>query len=175
VLKTNYAGRYPESYDNAMDSSLVYCGSKSLTQATAIEGMDVGKMLLSPTRTFAPVLKRVFEVVRNDIHGIVHCSGGAQTKVLHFVDDIHIVKDNMFGIPPLFEMIQRESNTPMQEMYTVFNMGHRMELYLPDLKKAEEIINIAKEFNVDAKIIGYCEKADQKKLTIKTDRGDYFY
>ncbi len=175
VFKTNYADKYPESYDNAMDSSLVYCGSQSLTQSTAIEGMDAGKMVLSPTRTYAPLLKRVLEAMRNNIHGIVHCSGGAQTKVLHFVDDMHIVKDNMFRIPPLFEMIRRVSNTPMQEMYTVFNMGHRMELYLPDLKSAEQVIDIARAFNVDAKIIGYCEKANQKKLTIKTDSGTWLY
>ena len=136
--------------------------------------VDVGKLVLSPTRTYAPVIKEILEKYRSDIHGMVHCSGGAQTKVLHFVDDVHVIKDNLFDIPPLFDLIQKESNTDWKEMYKVFNMGHRMELYVPR-KVADSIIAISNSFGVEAKIIGRVEAHDGKKLTIKSPFGEFIY
>ena len=168
------AKKYPESFDNSIPDDLVYSGSRSLTEESEVKGVTVGKLVLSPTRTYAPVIKKVLESHLHDIHGMIHCSGGAQTKVLNFVEKIKVVKDNMFPVPPLFKLIQQESGTPWQEMYKVFNMGHRMELYVPE-RIATDIIKISKEFNIDAKIVGYCTKADKKSLTIKSESGEYSY
>ena len=166
VLSKIYAQKYPESFDNDLPEAVVYSGSKTLTDATEIPNVNIGKLILSPTRTYAPIIKKVLEQFRPQIHGIVHCSGGAQTKVLHFVDKLHIIKDNLFPTPPLFKLIQQESQTSWEEMYKVFNMGHRMECYVPETIAAE-IIQIAKQFNVDAQIVGRVEKSDYKRLTIK--------
>jgi phosphoribosylformylglycinamidine cyclo-ligase len=136
--------------------------------------MDTGKLILSPTRTYAPVVKKILEEHRSEIHGMVHCSGGGQTKILHFIEDLHIIKDNLFPVPPLFQLIQSESGTPWEEMYKVFNMGHRMETYLPE-EFADNIIAISKEFNIEAKVIGRCEAAKEKMLTISTKAGEYTY
>lgn len=174
VFNKIYAEKYPESYDNGIAKDLVYSGNLMLTDISEIPGMDTGKMVLSPTRTYAPVIKKILDNYRSHIHGMVHCSGGAQTKVLNFVDNLHIIKDNMFDIPPLFRMIQEQSHTPWQEMYKVFNMGHRMEIYV-EKTLADDIISISKSFNIDAKIIGYCQKADKKSLTIKSNKGEFFY
>lgn len=174
VFSKELAKKYPESYDNSLSDEVVYCGSKQLTSPTEIEGMDAGKMVLSPTRTYAPVIKKVLETHRAKIDGMVHCSGGAQTKVLHFVDNVHIIKDNLFPIPPLFKMIHNESHTPWQEMYKVFNMGHRMEIYT-DEATAKDIIAISKSFNVEAQIIGRVESSPTKKLTIKSEFGEFIY
>ncbi|MDG1830336.1 MAG: AIR synthase-related protein [Flavobacteriaceae bacterium] len=167
--------KYPESFDPNIPEELIYSGSMKITQP--IEGLeiDAGKLVLSPTRTYAPIIKKVLEKYdSNKIHGMVHCSGGAQTKILHFIDKFHIIKDNLFPVPPLFELIKKESNTSWKEMYKVFNMGHRMELYVsPDC--AEDIINTSKSFQVDAKIIGRVEESDQKKLSIISDNGSYVY
>jgi len=167
--------KYPESFDPNIPEELIYSGSMKITQP--IEGLeiDAGKLVLSPTRTYAPIIKKVLEKYNsNKIHGMVHCSGGAQTKILHFIDKFHIIKDNLFPVPPLFELIKKESNTSWKEMYKVFNMGHRMELYVsPDC--AEDIINTSKSFQVDAKIIGRVEESDQKKLSIISDNGSYVY
>ena len=166
--------KYPESYDSSVPESLVYSGSKKLTDTLADLSIDVGKLVLSPTRTYAPIIKEILEKHRNDINGMVHCSGGAQTKVLHFVDDVHVIKDNLFEIPPLFDLIQKESNTDWKEMYKVFNMGHRMELYVPQ-EIANSIIAISNSFGVDAKVIGRVEAYDGKKLTIKSPFGEFIY
>ena len=174
VFSKAYATKYPESYDPAIPSELVFSGTKSLTEATEIEGVDAGKMVLSPTRTYAPVIIKILQSLRKDIHGMVHCSGGAQTKVLHFVNDVHIIKDKLFPIPPLFKMIHEESGTDWKEMYQVFNMGHRFELYVPG-HIAEEIISISRSFNIDAQIIGHVEKGDGATLTIKSENGTFFY
>ena len=165
---------YPESYDPHLPKDVVYCGSMSLTSPTSIDGMNAGKMVLSPTRTYAPIIKKVLDGFRSKIHGMVHCSGGAQTKVLHFIDNLHVVKDNLFPIPPLFGMIQENSKTEWSEMYKVFNMGHRMEIYT-DEATAEEIIKISRSFNVDAQIVGHCEAADSKRVTIKSPYGTFTY
>jgi phosphoribosylformylglycinamidine cyclo-ligase len=161
-----YALKYPESYDNHLPPEVVYSGKKLLTDATEVEGVDAGKMVLSPTRTYAPVIKAVLNEFRKNIHGMIHCSGGAQTKVLHFASKIHIIKDNLFPVPPLFRMIMDQSGTPLHEMYQVFNMGHRMELYIP-YQLADQIISISKGFGVDAQVIGHCEPHSDKKLTIR--------
>jgi phosphoribosylformylglycinamidine cyclo-ligase len=154
---------------------LVYAGSKKLTDSTKVKGINAGKLVLSPTRTYAPVIKKILDTYRNKIDGMVHCSGGAQTKVLHFInDDIHVIKDNMFDTPPLFEMIQEESQTPWKEMYKVFNMGHRMEIYT-DKETASSIIEISKSFNIEAKIIGRCENSNKKQLTINSIYGTFNY
>jgi len=175
VFSKYLADKYPESYDKAVPSELVYSGSKKLTDTTSIEGIDAGKLVLSPTRTYAPVIKRMLDLYRHNIDGMVHCSGGAQTKVLHFVDDnIHVIKDNLFDTPPLFEMIQQESQTPWKEMYKVFNMGHRMEIYT-DNDTAIKLIDISKSFNIDARIIGRCEESSQKQLTIESTYGTFNY
>jgi phosphoribosylformylglycinamidine cyclo-ligase len=173
VFNKTLAEKYPESFDPAVPSDLVYSGSKNLTDET-ITSLDAGQMVLSPTRTYAPIIKKILDEHRADIHGMVHCSGGAQTKVLHFVNDVHIIKDNLFPTPPLFEMIQEESGTTWEEMYKVFNMGHRMELYVPE-EIAEKIIAISEEFNVNGQIIGRVEAADSKKLTIKSPHGEFLY
>jgi phosphoribosylformylglycinamidine cyclo-ligase len=174
VFNKELAKKYPESYDNSLNDEVVYCGTKQLTSPTEIEGMDAGKMVLSPTRTYAPIIKKILETHRAKIDGMVHCSGGAQTKVLHFVDSVHIIKDNLFPIPPLFKMIHQESQTSWQEMYKVFNMGHRMEIYT-DPQTAQDIIAISKTFNVDAQIIGRVEENPKPKLTIKSEFGEFVY
>ncbi|MDX9770504.1 MAG: AIR synthase related protein [Tenuifilaceae bacterium] len=175
VFEKYLAEKYPESFDSAVDSSLVYSGSYRLTDAIANLGVDAGKLVLSPTRTYAPIIKEVLDNYRPVIHGMVHCSGGAQTKVMNFVDSMFVVKDNLFPVPPLFDIIQKESQTPWQEMYKVFNMGHRYEIYVfPEY--ADDIIAIAKEYGVDAKIIGSCHKREKgNKLVVKSDKGDFEY
>ncbi|NDV47035.1 phosphoribosylformylglycinamidine cyclo-ligase [Paludibacter sp. 221] len=171
----NYlAAKYPESYDASIPQNLAYSGSCKLTDK--IEGLDIdaGKLVLSPTRTYAPVIKKILEEIRPNIHGMVHCSGGAQTKILHFIDNLKVVKNNLFPVPPLFHLIQKESGTDWKEMYKVFNMGHRMEIYLPK-EYAEKVIAISKSFNIDARIIGYCEAADKKELLIESEFGKFEY
>jgi phosphoribosylformylglycinamidine cyclo-ligase len=163
---------YPESFDSSIPSDLIYSGSKKLTDT--VNGIPAGKLILSPTRTYAPVIKDVLKLHRENIHGMVHCSGGAQTKILHFIDNLHVIKDNLFPVPPLFELIQQESKTGWKEMYRVFNMGHRMEIYLPE-PYAGDIISISKSYSVDAQIVGRVEKNDSKKLTIKTGNGKFEY
>lgn len=174
VFHSEYASRYPESFDGYVPSDLVYTGKYKVTDT--IPGLDVnmGKLVLSPTRTYAPVIINILKALRSQIHGMVHCSGGAQTKVLHFIDNLHVVKNNLFETPPLFKIIQEESKTDWHEMYKVFNMGHRMEIYL-DEKYAEEIISISKSFNIDAKIIGHVETSDHKQVTIKSSSGEFNY
>ncbi|RXP54828.1 phosphoribosylformylglycinamidine cyclo-ligase [Lutibacter sp. HS1-25] len=169
------ATKYPESFDAAVPSELVYSGNTNLTDAVENSPINAGKLVLSPTRTYAPIIKKILENYNSsDIHGMVHCSGGAQTKILHFVDNVHIVKDNMFPIPPLFKLIQNQSKTDWKEMYQVFNCGHRMELYVsPEI--ANDIIEISKSFNVDAQIIGRVEASATKKLTIKSEYGLFEY
>lgn len=169
------AQKYPESYDASVPEALVYAGQKKLTDAVEGSPLDAGKLVLSPTRTYAPVVQKIFsEIGRKALHGMVHCSGGAQTKILHFVNQLHIIKDRLFEIPPLFKLIQEQSGTDWQEMYQVFNMGHRMELYVtPDL--ADDIIAISKSFNIDAKIVGRVEAANNKKLTLKSEFGNFEY
>ena len=182
VFSKYIAEKYPETHDPGIPSGLVYSGSCRLTDkikvkntATGVtEDIDAGKLVLSPTRTYAPVIRKVLEQCRGKIHGMVHCSGGGQTKVLHFIGDLHVVKDNLFPVPPLFELIQRESKTPWEEMYKVFNMGHRMEVYT-DEKTAHEIISISRSFNIEAKVIGRVEASDKKLLTIKGVDGNYSY
>jgi phosphoribosylformylglycinamidine cyclo-ligase len=174
VFSKYLANKYPESFDPSVPEDLIYSGTKTLTDTQDDLTVDIGKLVLSPTRTYAPVIKKILDGYRNDIHGMVHCSGGAQTKVLHFVDDVHVIKDNLFDIPPLFELIQKESNTDWKEMYKVFNMGHRMELYVPQ-EIADDIIVISKQFNVDAKIVGRVEANEGKKLTIKSQYGEFVY
>ena len=174
VFHKELASKYPESYDASVPADLVYSGNVALTDAVEGVSINAGKLLLSPTRTYAPIIKKILDSHRDYIHGMVHCSGGAQTKVLHFVDDVHVIKDNMFDTPPLFKLIQEQSGTDWKEMYKVFNMGHRMEIYLKE-EHAQDIINISKEFGVDAKIIGKVEKYQGKKLTIKSQYGEFIY
>lgn len=175
VFSNYLAVKYPESFDPSIPNELIYGGSKNLTDKVAESPVDAGKLVLSPTRTYAPIIKKILEKYSNkDICGMVHCSGGAQTKVLHFVDNVHVIKDNMFEVPPLFKLIQEESGTHWKEMYQVFNMGHRMELYV-DETIAQDLIIISKSFNVDAKIIGRVESATQKKLTLKSEKGVFEY
>ena len=175
VFSKYLADKYPESFDAAVPDELVYSGQTKLTDAVANAPIDAGKLVLSPTRTYAPIIKMILSKYNSDsIHGMVHCSGGAQTKILHFVDQLHIIKDNLFAIPPLFKLIQAQSQTDWKEMYQVFNCGHRMELYIkPEV--AEDIIAISKSFNVDAQIIGRVEAADEKRLTIKSAYGVFEY
>ncbi len=177
VFSKYIAEKYPESFDPAVPYDLVFAGGKALTDMIKTEtGEEVsaGKLVLSPTRTYAPVIKQILDKYRSQIDGMVHCSGGAQTKVLHFVDDVHVIKDNLFPIPPLFELIQKESNTDWQEMYKVFNMGHRMELYVPE-EIAADIIKISESFGIPAQIIGRVEAADKKKVTIRSPFGEFVY
>ncbi|MBI3512175.1 MAG: phosphoribosylformylglycinamidine cyclo-ligase [Bacteroidetes bacterium] len=177
VFENDLAEKYPESFDPAIPAELVYSGKIKLTDEVDIgagKKMTAGKLVLSPTRTYGPVITRVLEKFRKEIHGIIHCSGGAQTKILHFINDLHIVKDNLFPVPPLFKLIQEQSGTSWNEMYKVFNCGHRMELYVPG-KIAAEIISISKSFNIDAKIIGRVEESKQKKLTIRSEFGEFVY
>jgi phosphoribosylformylglycinamidine cyclo-ligase len=174
VFSHELAAKYPESFDAAVPEDLVYSGSYKLTDSVKDSPVNAGQLVLSPTRTYAPIIKKILDNHRSEIHGMVHCSGGAQTKVLHFVENVHIIKDNLFELPPLFKTIQEESKTEWKEMYKVFNMGHRMELYVaPEL--AEAIIEISKSFNVDAKIVGRVEAHDGKKLTIQSEFGEFVY
>ncbi|MFY7671785.1 AIR synthase related protein [Tenacibaculum sp. MEBiC06402] len=175
VFNKYLADKYPESFDAAVPSDLVYSGNVKLTDEVENSPIDAGKLVLSPTRTYAPIIKAILSKYNaDDIHGMVHCSGGAQTKILHFVDNVHVIKDNMFKIPPLFKLIQEQSKTDWKEMYQVFNCGHRMELYVsPEV--AEEIITISKSFNVDAQIVGRVEESADKKLTIKSEYGVFEY
>tara|TARA_B100000780_G_scaffold184726_1_gene129676 strand:+ start:44 stop:1222 length:1179 start_codon:yes stop_codon:yes gene_type:complete len=167
--------KYPESFDPSIPEDLIYSGSMKITQAIEDLDVDAGKLVLSPTRTYAPIIKKVLKKYNSDnIHGMVHCSGGAQTKILHFIDKLHIIKDNLFPVPPLFNLIKKESNTSWKEMYKVFNMGHRMELYVSP-HCSQDIINISKSFGVDAKIIGRVEDSDHKKLSIISENGSYIY
>ncbi len=174
VFNKYLAEKYPESFDPTVPSEVVYSGSYKLTDSIEKLKIDAGKMVLSPTRTYAPVMIEIFKKLRSEIHGLVHCSGGAQTKVMNFVDNLHVIKDNMFELPELFRIIQKESGTSWEEMYKVFNMGHRMEIYVSP-QFADEIINISKSFNIEAKIVGRCEKANENKLTIKSEFGEFYY
>ena len=175
VFDKYLAHKYPESFDQAVPKELVYSGSKQLTDTVVNSELDAGKLVLSPTRTYAPIIKTILSKYTNkEIHGMVHCSGGAQTKILHFVKDLHIIKDNLFEVPPLFKLIQEESKTDWKEMYQVFNMGHRMELYVPQ-EIADDLISISKSFNVDAKIVGKVETSVSKKLTIQSEFGEFHY
>lgn len=175
VFSKYLAEKYPESYDNSVPTDLVYSGRKKLTDSVENSPINAGKLVLSPTRTYAPVIKKILnEYSPKDIHGMVHCSGGAQTKILHFIDNMHVIKDNLFPVPPLFKLIQQESKTNWKEMYQVFNCGHRMEIYLPE-KFAQSVIDISKSFNIDAQIIGRVEKSDSKKLTINSQYGTFEY
>lgn len=186
VFNKLLAKKYPESFDPNVPESLIYSGKTGITEKISIElqsqisnsksqiQIDAGKLVLSPTRTYAPIIKKITDTYRSQIHGMIHCSGGGQTKVLHFIDSLHIIKDNLFPIPPLFKLIQEQSGTEWKEMYTVFNMGHRMELYLPP-SIAQDIIAISKSFNVDAQIIGRVETGDKKQLTIKSEFGIFNY
>lgn len=175
-LFANYlADKYPESYDSSIPKDLVYSGKMGLTEMIEELGIDAGKLLLSPTRTYAPVISMILDEMRSSIHGMIHCSGGAQTKILHFLGDgLHVVKDNMFPIPPLFKMIQEQSETDWAEMYKVFNMGHRMEIYLPE-QYANRVIEISKSFNIDAQIVGRVEESTSKSLTIESEFGIFNY
>jgi phosphoribosylformylglycinamidine cyclo-ligase len=178
VFNKSVADSYPESFDPAVPYDLVFSGSKALTDLVRVDEeteLTAGKLVLSPTRTYAPVIKKVLEQYRAQIHGLVHCSGGAQTKVLHFINDnVHVIKENLFPVPVLFQLIQEQSGTDWKEMYKVFNMGHRMELYVP-AKIAQEIIAIAESFNIEAKIIGQVETGEKKQVTIISDKGTFIY
>lgn len=177
VFNKTIADKYPEAYDAAIPYELIFSGTKSLTDVIAIgngQSVNAGKLVLSATRTYAPIIKQILDQYRSQINGMVHCSGGAQTKVLHFVDDLHIIKDNLFPIPPLFKLIQEESKTSWQEMYKVFNMGHRMELYVPE-EIAADLIKISQSFGVEAQIIGHVEAAGQKQVTVRSEFGEFVY
>jgi phosphoribosylformylglycinamidine cyclo-ligase len=174
VFNKTLAEKYPESYDQGIPSDLVYSGSKSLTDSVEGAPINAGKLVLSPTRTYAPLLIKILSKYRKEISGMVHCSGGGQTKVLHFVDQVHIIKDNLFACPPLFRMIQEESGTGWQEMYKVFNMGHRFEIYT-DEQTAAHLIELAQSFNIDAKVIGYVKSSEQKEVTIRSEFGEFHY
>ena len=177
VFSKNIAEKYPESYDHAVPNELVFSGSKKLTDLINVgngQSVNAGKLVLSPTRTYAPIIKAILDNYRPQIHGMVHCSGGAQTKVLHFIDNLHIIKDNLFPVPPLFKLIQEESQTAWQEMYKVFNMGHRMELYVPE-EIAVDLIKISQSFGVEAQTIGRVEAAEKKQVTVKSEFGEFVY
>ena len=175
VFEKSLKNKYPESFDNQISDELVYSGTKKVTDRIENSPLDAGKLVLSPTRTYAPLIKKIFEEIeRKKINGIIHCSGGAQTKILHFVDKLHIIKDNLFDLPPVFKLIQKESGTSWREMYQVFNMGHRMEIYT-DRSTADKIINISNSFNIEAKIVGRVEDSKNKKLTITTTYGTFEY
>ncbi len=175
VFSNYLADKFPESFDSSVPKELVYSGNIKLTDTVTNSPIDAGKLVLSPTRTYAPIIKTILDkYTPNDIHGMVHCSGGAQTKVLHFVDNVHVIKDNLFPVPPLFQLIQEQSNTDWKEMYQVFNCGHRMELYVP-LEVANDIITISKSFGVEAQIVGRVEENTSKKLTIQSEYGLFEY
>jgi phosphoribosylformylglycinamidine cyclo-ligase len=168
------ATKYPESLDSSLTYDLFYSGKLKLTEPVSGLNMNAGKLLLSPTRTYAPVVKKILETMRPEIHGMAHCSGGGQTKILHFIDNLHIIKDNLFPLPPLFRIIHEQSGTDWSDMYQIFNMGHRFEIYT-DLKNADEIISIAAGFNLEARIVGHCEASEERKLTIISDYGRFEY
>ena len=174
VFNKIYGDKYPESFDPGIPTNLCYSGSYLLTDTVMGLPVNVGQLVLSPTRTYAPIFKKILDEYRNVIHGIIHCSGGAQTKILHFIKNLHIIKDRLFGIPPLFEIIQKESGTSWEEMYKVFNMGHRMEVYIAE-EYAGDIISISESFNVQAKIVGHVELSEKTSLTISSDKGDFSY
>jgi phosphoribosylformylglycinamidine cyclo-ligase len=177
VFNKTVAEKFPESYDPGIPKELVFSGSKALTDMIDIPGVGnitAGKLVLSPTRTYAPVIRQVLEQFRPQVHGMVHCSGGAQTKVLHFIEDLHVIKDNLFPVPPLFSLIQQQSGTGWKEMYQVFNMGHRMELYVPE-NIAEDIIRISQTYNIDAQIVGRVTDSPAKKVTVKSEFGTFEY
>ena len=174
VFAKYLAEKYPESYDAGVPSELIYSGGLQLTDEVEGSPIDAGKLVLSPTRTYAPVVKKLLDALRPNIHGMVHCSGGAQTKILHFVENVHVIKDNLFPIPPLFKTIQEQSGTDWAEMYKVFNMGHRLEVYLPE-EFAAQVIEISKSFGIDAQIVGRVEASDHTQLTIKSEKGTFEY
>ena len=174
VFAKYLASKYPESYDNAVPEELVYSGKLKLTDQIAELGIDAGKLVLSPTRTYAPVIKKLLDEMRPRVHGMVHCSGGAQTKVMHFVENMRVIKNNLFPVPPLFSIIQEQSGTDWHEMYKVFNMGHRMEVYV-DAEDAQRVIDISRSFDIDARIIGYTQAADHNELIIESDKGLFEY
>ena len=174
VFANYLADLYPESYNPDIPKELAYSGSCRLTDQIQGLGIDAGKLVLSPTRTYAPVVKKLLEELRPNIHGMVHCSGGAQTKILHFIDNLKVIKNNMFPVPPLFKLIQKESGTDWKEMYKVFNMGHRLEVYLP-MEFAAKVIEIAASFGIEAQIVGYCERSDKKELLIESEFGLFEY
>ena len=174
VFNKEIAKKYPETYDHAVPEELVYSGGLNLTDKVAGSPLDAGKLVLSPTRTYAPVVKKLLDALRPQIHGMIHCSGGAQTKILHFVENVHVVKDNMFPIPPLFRTIQEQSKTDWKEMYKVFNCGHRFEVYLPK-EYAQQVIDISKSFGIDAQIIGRIDPSDHTHLTIHSEYGVFEY
>lgn len=168
------AKKYPETYDHDVPDELVYSGSLKLTDKVPGTPLDAGRLVLSPTRTYAPVVKKVIDLLRGKIHGMIHCSGGAQTKILHFVENVHVIKDNMFPIPPLFRTIQEQSNTDWSEMYKVFNCGHRFEIYLPE-EYAQQVMEISRSFDIDARIVGRVESSDRTHLTIRSEFGEFKY
>lgn len=175
VFSNIYAQKYPECLDPNTPSDLVYCGTKLLTDTVEGSPLDAGKLVLSPTRTYAPLVKKWLELgLKDQIHGLIHCSGGAQTKILHYIDQLHIIKDNLLEIPPLFKMIQEESGTDWKEMYQVFNMGHRLEAYVPE-SIAQELIDVARSYNIEAQVIGRVESSDKKQVTIKSSKGIFEY
>ena len=174
VFAKYLAAKYPESYDNAVPEELVYSGKLKLTDQIAELGIDAGKLVLSPTRTYAPVIKKLLDEMRPRVHGMVHCSGGVQTKVMHFVENMRVIKNNLFPVPPLFSIIQEQSGTDWHEMYKVFNMGHRMEVYV-DAEDAQRVIDISRSFDIDARIIGYTQAADHNELIIESDKGRFEY
>ncbi len=174
VFAKYLAGKYPETFDAAVPDELVYSGSMHLTDAVDGTPVNAGQLVLSPTRTYAPVIKRLLDTMRPAIHGMVHCTGGAQTKVMHFVENKHVVKDNLFPIPPLFSLIARESGTDWAEMYKVFNMGHRMEIYVAPAD-AERVIETSRSFGIDARVIGHVEDAPSNRLTIRSEAGEFVY
>ncbi len=175
VFNSLLKNKYPESFDNSIQKELIYSGSKTIFDKIDGLNMNIGELILSPTRTYAPVVKKILEKIPRDrIKGMIHCTGGGQTKILHFIDKNHVIKDNLFDIPPVFKLIQNESGTDWRDMYQVFNMGHRLEFYL-DVDDAKKIIDISNSFNIDAKIIGKVEKANEKMLSIKSDRGQFDY
>jgi phosphoribosylformylglycinamidine cyclo-ligase len=174
VFGKDIARKYPETYDHAVPEELVYSGGLKLTDKVQGSPLDAGKLVLSPTRTYAPVVKKLLDALRPHIHGMVHCSGGAQTKILHFVDGVHVIKDKLFPIPPLFRTIQEQSKTEWKEMYKVFNCGHRFEVYLPQ-EYAQQVIEISKSFGIDAQVIGRIEPSDHTHLTIHSEYGTFEY
>jgi phosphoribosylformylglycinamidine cyclo-ligase len=174
VFSKVYVQKYPESYDKEIPADLAYSGSMQVTDLTGIEGLDMGRLMLSPTRTYAPVIREVLNKFGKEIHGLIHCSGGGQTKVLNFIKNLKVIKDNLFPVPPLFQIIQNESGTDWKEMYRVFNMGHRMEIYVPE-KIAGAIIGIAASFDIDARVVGRCQASEGKNVTIVSDSGEYLY
>ena len=174
LFSKTYAKKYPESFDSAIPGELVYSGSYLVTDSVKDSSLNMGKLVLSPTRTYAPVIVEILKSYREEINGMIHCSGGAQTKVLHFIENLHVIKNNLFDVPPLFKIIHEESGTAWREMYKVFNMGHRMELYISE-EIADDIIEISNAFNVDAKVIGYVERSDISRVTIKSPEGEFVY